>query len=217
MSENAVEFESFSAGYKILHWVSAVLIFSLLCMGMYMGLMEVEAGKYEVYALHKSLGILVLVLACVRVLVVIFKKRPKDSVAHKKWERVLARIVQGALYVSLVAMPVSGWVMSSAGGYSVSFFGIGLPSIVGKSEALFHAGHEAHEVITWVLLVAVALHVAGALKHYFLDRDETLQRMTWAGIKFVHVLLLCALVAGAYVSVGVSVWREKALEHSHED
>ena len=214
MPEQNAEKENFSLVHKALHWVSAALIFLLLAMGMYMGLMAAGGIKYDVYALHKSFGLLVLALTFVRVLVIVIKGRPGDIPEHKKWERALAHIVQGVLYVALIAMPVSGWVMSSAGGFGAAFFGVRVPNIVPKSEVLSGMGHEVHETLAWILMVALALHIAGALKHYFIDKDKTLQRMSWRNIKLVYVVLLCALIAGAYGFIGLTSWRKEALEEA---
>jgi cytochrome b561 len=82
------------------------------------------------------------------------------------------------LYVLLFAMPLSGWMMSSARGFPVSWFGfIQLPDLVPKSKPLYDAFLTTHEVLAWTLGAVVTLHVAAALKHHFVLKDDTLRRM----------------------------------------
>ena len=94
------------------------------------------------------------------------------------YERFLARFTHAALYVLLFAMPLSGWMMSSARGFPVSWFGFfTLPDLVAKNKSLYEALLTTHETLAWVLGAVVTLHVAAALKHHFMHRDDVLRRM----------------------------------------
>ena len=96
----------------------------------------------------------------------------------KPYERRLAHFSHVALYTLLFAIPLSGWTMSSARGFPVSWFGfLQLPDLVPKSRPLYDALLLTHQTLAWFLFAVVALHVAGALKHHFIHRDDVLRRM----------------------------------------
>jgi cytochrome b561 len=96
----------------------------------------------------------------------------------KPYERLLARLNHALLYVLLFAMPLSGWMMSSARGFPVSWFGFfTLPDLVPKNKPLYDALLTTHQTLAWVLAAVVTLHVAAALKHHFMLRDDVLRRM----------------------------------------
>lgn len=180
---------------KLTHWSSALIILGLLLLGIYMTSLDFSDFKLQLYMLHKSFGLLVLGLLFVRILSFLFFKRPKAIEAHKPWERFLSRAVHIFLYGGLLLMPISGWVMSSAGDYTVQFFGLHMPDVVTKNEFLFENSKEAHEILAYILIVIIGVHVAGALKHHFIDRDETLKRMTSKAFGFKGGVVLVAVLA----------------------
>lgn len=164
---------------KGFHWILAILILWLLSVGFAMVGIPPGPDKFWVYALHKSFGILILVLMIGRLLWRQISPRPDPLPTHKEWEDRLAKIVHFALYVCIFLMPLSGWIMSSAGGFPAEFFGLfALPAIVPKNEGIFEFARNVHGFVAWSILALLALHFAGAFKHHFLDRDETLRRMT---------------------------------------
>ena len=82
------------------------------------------------------------------------------------------------MYLLMFAIPLSGWLMSSAAGFTVNYFGVmPLPDLVGKNKALFERLKEVHEILNFSLLAIVVIHIGAALKHHFMDRDATLRRM----------------------------------------
>jgi cytochrome b561 len=96
----------------------------------------------------------------------------------KPYERVLANLTHAGLYILLFAMPLSGWTMSSARGFPVSWFGfIQLPDFVSKNKPLYDVMLETHHTLALALYTIVFLHVAAALKHHFLLKDNVLRRM----------------------------------------
>ncbi|MGB4108117.1 MAG: cytochrome b/b6 domain-containing protein [Alphaproteobacteria bacterium] len=164
---------------KAFHWVLAILILWLLSVGFAMVGIPPGPGKLWIYALHKSFGILILVLMIGRLLWRQISPRPDPLPTHKTWEDTLARTVHFGLYACVFLMPLSGWIMSSAGGFPAEFFGLfALPAIVPKNEAIFELTRNIHGFTAWSILALLALHFAGAFKHHFIDKDETLQRMT---------------------------------------
>lgn len=181
---------------KLLHWITALCILTLLTVGFLMTEMPFNETKLSVYALHKSFGLLVLLLLFIRVVWHILSKKPKSLPTHAKWEKGLAHAAHAFLYVAMFALPLSGWIMSSAGDFNIGFFGIPMPDLVAKNEDIFKGASAAHATLAIILVVILALHIAGALKHHFIDRDETLARMTRSGLGFKGGVLI-TLIAGA--------------------
>jgi cytochrome b561 len=169
--------DSYGAATKTLHWVTAALIVTLLALGLYMT--DAPAiQRLRLVPLHKSLGVTVLALVALRILWHLYSARPSLVAGMKRLDAIAARAMHYFFYFAMVAMPLSGWFMSSAAGRPVSVFGlITLPDFVEKNQDLAKTFGTIHEVLGYTLIVGVILHVAAALKHHFIDRDATLRRM----------------------------------------
>jgi cytochrome b561/polyisoprenoid-binding protein YceI len=193
--------ERFGIVAKSFHWIMALLIFGLLTVGYVMAGMVISPQKLDLIYLHKSFGTLVLMLAVARLGWRFFSPRPARDPRVKPWEDKLATIVHGLLYVAVFAMPLSGWVMSSAGDYPASFFGLfALPPIVPKNEALMMAAKEVHEFLAIAILILLALHFAGAAKHHVIDGDDTLRRMTFQNLTRAGGLVLLGILGLIYLA-----------------
>lgn len=143
-----------------------------------MGSMAYSPLKIQLYNLHKSFGMTVLLLGVMRIVWKNITATPESLSHYKNWEKTLSKTIHIVLYVAIILMPLSGWVMSSAGGFPVRFFGLfDVPNIVPKDEFIFDTAHEVHEIIGFIIAGCVGLHIVGALKHHFVDRDTTLRRM----------------------------------------
>lgn len=202
---------------KIFHWAIAFLIIGLIPVGLFMGGMENSPLKFEVYAMHKSFGLLVLFLGIGRIVWRFVSPPPHHLQSHQPWERALAKASHAWLYVCVIGMPLTGWLMSSASEFPVPFFGMQMPHIIGKDEALGELFYQAHEILAYTLLFVLALHMAGALKHHVIDRDETLQRMTWknAGLGLAAAIVL---IAGAsYAASGLTFLNGDKEQHSAKE
>ena len=186
--------QDYHKSFKLIHWLTALIILGLLSIGFFMTGLEYSQDKLQLYNLHKSFGLLILVLFAVRIMALIAKGRPKPLPTHKKWEKTLSHIIHGLLYMALIAMPISGWVMSSAGDFPISFFGLEVPDITGKNKELFNFSREAHELMAFGLIALIGLHFLGAMKHHFIDRDETLKRMTTQKLGLKGGLLLAFIL-----------------------
>jgi len=117
-------------------------------------------------------------LAILRLLWRLWNPPPELPSGMKPIERVLARATHIAFYVLLFAMPITGWLMSSAKNYSVSWFGLFTwPNLIGKNEAAFDLLHSTHEILSDVLFAVAVLHILAALKHHFWNKDNVLLRM----------------------------------------
>ena len=159
-----------------LHWAIALLIFSAFPIGLYMHDLKLSPTKLHLYSYHKWIGITVLMLAVLRVLWRATHKPPALHLA--RWQEVASSIVHGFLYLLILAVPMTGWLMSSAKGVKTVWLGIvPLPDLLGKDKALGHILSNVHTALNYTLLVLVALHIAAALKHHFVDRDDVLLRM----------------------------------------
>jgi cytochrome b561 len=163
---------------QIFHWLIVVLIILQVTLASLADDLPSGAKKLALLARHKSVGITILMLVILRLLWRSLNLTPLLPTTLKPYERVLARFTHAALYVLLFAMPLSGWMMSSARGFPVSWFGFfTLPDLVPKNKSLYLALLTTHETLAWVLAAVVTLHVAAALKHHFMLRDDVLRRM----------------------------------------
>jgi cytochrome b561 len=128
--------------------------------------------------LHKSIGITVLALALLRLIWRQFNRPPPLPADMPVLMRFAARTTHWLLYLLLIAVPLVGWLMSSAAGITVKPFGLFLlPNLVGKSKALFDQLMELHETLALALLGLIVLHVLAGFFHYFVGRDDILSRM----------------------------------------
>jgi len=173
--------ERYGAVARVLHWTIAILIISTLFIGLILDDVSGPA-KFALFRWHKSFGITVLALATIRILWRFTNIHPSKLSTHAAWEKFLATITHFLLYFAMIAMPLSGWLMSSAKGVKVSVYGLlTLPDLIAVNKPLGHLLNEFHVYLGWSLIGLIALHAAGAVKHHFLDRDETLRRMLLFG------------------------------------
>jgi len=160
------------------HWLIALIILVAWPVGLIMGDMEISPLKIKVFAWHKWAGITVLWLSVLRLSWRATHSTPEYPPAMPLWQVRSSKVVQWTLYALLFAVPMTGWLFSSAAGYSVFYFNlIHLPDLVEKNKALADQLHEIHETLNWVLLALFVVHFAAALKHHFIDKDTVLMRM----------------------------------------
>jgi cytochrome b561 len=164
---------------RVLHWVIGLLIIALIGIGLYMSDLPPSDAKWQLYANHKSIGMIVLFLVGARIIWRGLHQPPAPLSTHAKWERILAKATHILLYVGMVVMPVSGYLMSTLGGHPVAIFGLGVPALAAPDKLWGSVMHDLHEVGGNILIAAILLHVAGAIKHQMIDRDGTLKRMLW--------------------------------------
>jgi cytochrome b561 len=161
-----------------LHWLAALLILGSFVVGTYMVNLDLSPWKLKVYSWHKWTGVTIFLLVALRLAWRITHRPPALPAGTPEWQRHAASIAHALLYLLMIAVPVSGWVMSSAGGFPVVYFGVlQLPDLVAKNKELFELMKSVHFVLNKALLALVLLHVAAALKHHYADRDDVLSRM----------------------------------------
>ena len=180
---------------QFLHWLIVALIALQAALGLTGLLLPLSLEKLAVLARHKSIGITILGLATLRLLWRWLNPTPPLPSNLKPHERFLAHFTHAALYVLLFAMPLTGWMMSSARGFPVSWFNLyQLPDLVPKSESIYDTMVTTHAALAIALALTVVLHIAAALKHHFVLKDDTLRRM----LPFGRITL--AVIAGAMLA-----------------
>ena len=183
----------------ILHWLIAFGILGMFAFGWYMtGLprespeqMSYDLFDWGIYTweltkessprafyfnLHKSIGITLLGLIVIRILWRITHNPPALLTSYKAWERKLSTSAHHLLYLLMVLVPLSGLIMSVAGKYGVKWFGLDFIAGI-ENKPIREIFHETHEIAGLIFLAIIVLHILGALKHKFIDKDETMQRM----------------------------------------
>lgn len=160
------------------HWLMALIIIGLLALGLYMVELPIGALKLKLYRWHKEFGILVLILVSFRIGWRFCNVTPALPSHLAAWQRFAAHAVHYAFYFFMIANPITGWMISSAAGLPVSFFGLFvLPDLVGPSESLRHLLSEVHKWLAYGLIAAIFAHVGAALQHHFIYKDDILRRM----------------------------------------
>jgi len=168
---------------KALHWGMFLILVGIIAVGYYMSDLpsdtpEQMGYKFGLYDLHKSFGILILFLVALRLIWRMINPVPKMPDSMSKIESLSAHAMHILLYVVMFAQPLFGWLMSSFGDHSVKFFGIPLPALVGKDKAMGDFFSDAHEITAILLIIFFVIHVAAALFHHFVRKDDVLLRMS---------------------------------------
>lgn len=162
----------------LLHWTIAVLIIGMLCLGLYMTDLPVSPLKLKLYGLHKAFGVLVLMLALIRIMWSLSNMTPQLSSYLPTWQKLAARSVHFAFYIFMLLMPITGWLMSSAAGFPVSFFGLfTLPDLIAHNEKLRVIFAEIHEFSAFALIAAIVAHVGATVQHYVIYKENVIKRM----------------------------------------
>lgn len=167
----------FAAPLMVLHWLIAFGIIALIALGLYM--VDLPKGlpvKATLVNLHKSLGLTVFLLVLIRILVRAAVGRPPLP-PMRPWQRAAARTTQVFLFVGMVALPVTGYLGSSFNTYGTRFWGLTLPKWGWDDAGLRAIFFGAHNALAYLMIGLVALHIAGVLKHQWMDRDGLLFTM----------------------------------------
>ena len=160
-----------------LHWLLALMLVGAFSVGLYMHDLPVSPSRLKLFSWHKWAGVTILALSGFRLLWRLTHRPPPD-LAMPAWQASAAHATHGLLYALFFAVPLMGWAYSSAAGFPIVWFGVlPLPDFVPVDKALAEALNPWHGNLAWALAGLVALHVAGALKHQFIDRDGLLARM----------------------------------------
>ncbi len=162
----------------VLHWVSAVLIVCGFTLGLSMVGLEFSPAKFQLYAVHKWIGITIFLLAALRLAWRAAHPYPPLLATMPAWQKRAARATQAFLYLLMLVIPISGWVYSSATGVSVVYLGlIPLPNLIPKDREMAKVLLLVHKTLNFTLAAVVTMHACAALWHHFVDRDGVMARM----------------------------------------
>ncbi len=161
-----------------LHWLIALMLFGMFGFGLYMVELPLSPQKLKFYSYHKWAGVTVFLLVLARLAWRVTHRPPALPAGMPAWQVKAAKAGHHLLYLLMVIVPLSGWLMSSAKGFQTVWFGVlPLPDLLAKDEALGEALLLTHRLLNWFFMLVVAGHVVAALKHHFIDRDGLLSRM----------------------------------------
>ncbi len=157
--------------------MTAALILALFVIGWRMVGMQLSPAKMEAYALHKSVGLLVLGAVIFRLLWRGLRPPPPLPDAPR-WQQHAAHATHALFYLLLFALPCSGWMYNSSAGFPLSFFGFAsVPPLIGADQAGKDTWRAMHWMLGWILAGLLGIHIAAVLYHQFVQRDSVLQRM----------------------------------------
>ena len=175
---------SFGTITKICHWLSVVLVISMIVIGLMMEGMANSPDKLKLYGLHKSGGITVLAIVSFWFLWRLSSMKPAYPDTLSKLQQLAATAVKYTLMTLLFIMPLTGWGMSSAAGFPVSVYGLfTMPDLLAYDKSLSGDLKELHELFAYILIGIISMHVLAALLHHFYFKDNVLRRMLPFGEK----------------------------------
>ena len=177
-NRSAKSLSSYEPGVIAIHWLTAlvfVVVFTAIELRGYYP--RGSETRDFLTATHKSFGMLILLLVLVRINLRAWKPTPPIVPPLPAWQHWLARVVHLTLYAAMIAMPLLGWLMTSAKGGTIPFFGLTVAPLISPDKALGHTLEEIHEFIGNALYYVIGLHAAAALFHHYLIKDNTLLRM----------------------------------------
>lgn len=170
--------EKYHGGFVLLHWVIALTFIGLFAVAEIMMEMAPGPDKWQLYGLHKSTGLTLITLVLLRILWRLSGPVPAHPAGMSLPQQLAAHGVHLGLYAAMILMPVSGYIMSMAGGYGITWFGVwAVPDLIGENKALGSLAHSVHHYTAWAVYGLFALHVLGALYHHVVQKDDVLTRM----------------------------------------
>lgn len=170
--------ENYSKTAKFFHWLIALIVILMLSGSFFLDDLPKSSQNF-VWTTHKSFGLTVLWLVVIRFFWIQYSGKPSLPLNTPGWEKFLARFVQYSMYTLLVAMPICGWIMSTASNKIPSYFGLyqlpfpGIKPDKELADFMFHT----HNTIAWILIGFITMHIAGALKHHWINKDNVLRSM----------------------------------------
>ena len=176
--------EKYDKAQIALHWLIALLIFVTFPLGLYMADLKPSPTVLRLYSYHKWIGVTIFFLVALRLAWRATHGVPGPIAGMPRWQEIASKAIHHSLYLLMVAVPLSGWLMSSAEGFQTVWLGlVPLPDLLEKNKALGETLGDVHETLNWIMLALVAVHLAAALKHHFVDRDGLLLRMNPFGAR----------------------------------
>ena len=174
---------------RVLHWAVAVLVILSLIGGAFLYAFGFEglrdtfgmAATNAIYKYHKTSGVMILGLMAIRVAVRAGMGAPPPYAGLTGFERMASQVSHYTLYAALVAMPVTGWLATAAGGFPVEFFDLTLPGLIAKNPPLSETLFLVHGILGLLILAVAAVHIAAAIRHWKVKEDGVMRRMSLLG------------------------------------
>ncbi|MBI5110270.1 MAG: cytochrome b [Rhodocyclales bacterium] len=161
-----------------LHWLIAFALVGTFGLGLYMHELPLSPQKLKLYSWHKWAGVTIFLFVILRLVWRLGHRPPALPVLMPAWQRLAAEATHVLLYVLMFAVPLSGWLMSSAKGFQTVWFGVlPLPDLLSKDTELGDLLQQVHMILNFSMAGLVLAHLGAALKHHVLDRDDILSRM----------------------------------------
>lgn len=169
----------YSLVQRCLHWITAITVIGLFTLGLWMS----DLGYYDPWYhkgpfWHKSIGLALSALVLLRLTLRLAVGHPPPLASHARWEKLLARITHVTLYVLMFGAFTSGYLIATADNRPAPFFGLmEIPALFTAFKHQEDVAGSIHQICVWSLIVLAGIHALAALKHHFVDHDDTLQRM----------------------------------------
>jgi len=171
---------TFHPALRAIHWLMAAAIMAMLFIGVAM-VATVSSLHSLLVAIHKPLGLMILLLVIVRLWLRFTTAKPALPAALPGWQKLLAHLSHWALYAMMLAQPLIGWAMLSAAGYPVTLGNVVLPPVVAVSNDAYALLRPLHSWVALALFLTVMLHLAAALFHGLILRDGVFSSMAGSG------------------------------------
>lgn len=161
-----------------LHWLVAIAIVATFGVGFYMHGLPLTPMKLKIYSWHKWAGVTIFMLVLFRLVWRFIHRPPGPPVGMPALQHALAELAHRLIYILMIGIPLTGWLMSSAKGFQTVYFGmLPLPDLLAKNKELGNELAVVHTVLNFTLIGLVLGHAGAAIKHHFIDRDDVLARM----------------------------------------
>ena len=161
-----------------LHWLIALMILLSLGVGLYMVELKLSPTKLQLYSWHKWAGVTIFALVVIRCVWRLTHTPPPLPADLPRWQQLVAETTHYVLYALMIAIPLTGWLMSSAKGFQTVYFGVlPIPDLITKNKELGETLNLVHRYLNYTLIAIIAAHIGAAIKHHFIDKDDVLRRM----------------------------------------
>lgn len=168
----------YTATAKSLHWLMALMFFGMLALGFYMTGLSLSPQKLQLYSWHKWAGVTIFMLALFRLAWRLSHRPPALPSGTGRLASLAAHGAHWVLYLLMLAIPLSGWLMSSAKGFQTVWFGIvPLPDLLERNRELGNVLAQVHGTLNWLFVALLAGHILAALMHQFINKDGLIERM----------------------------------------
>ncbi|MEL7153454.1 MAG: cytochrome b [Pseudomonadota bacterium] len=176
----------YALSQRLLHWVIALMVLGALLVGWTLGTLGFKGTVATfgqdmtnlLYKYHKTFGVLILGFMILRIALKLMLPKPAYAQPLTRFEHIASNAVHGILYLTLVLTAVVGWLATGASGFPVEFFNWNLPAILSKDKALGETLYTVHYLLGIVITFAIAAHIGGALKHWLVNKDGVMRRMS---------------------------------------